>query len=56
MYGPIYEDGYWRAKMNQEDYTKIKSVGNITVIKSLILKWLGHVVGTGGERNVKMLL
>jgi hypothetical protein len=55
IYGPTYEDGYWRINMNQEVYTKIKSADSVIVIESLILKWLGHVVGMFSERKVKML-
>jgi hypothetical protein len=55
-YGPTYENGYWRIKMNQEIYNKFKSPNTLTAIKVCRLEWLGHVVRMDGARIVKKLL
>lgn len=33
IYGPRYDSGYWRVKMNPEIYNKFKALNIITVIK-----------------------
>jgi hypothetical protein len=32
-YGPTYENGNWKIKMNQEGYDKLKSPDILSVIK-----------------------
>jgi hypothetical protein len=32
IYGPTYENGYWRIQMNQEMCNKLKSPDTVTVI------------------------
>jgi hypothetical protein len=44
IYGSIYENIYWRMKMNQQIYNKFKSPDIVTVIKVRRLEWLGHIV------------
>jgi hypothetical protein len=43
IYGSIYENGYWRIKMNQEIYNKFKSPNIVSVIKIRRLQWPGYV-------------
>jgi hypothetical protein len=43
MYGPTYENGQRRMKINQEMYNKYKSPDIVTVIKVRTLEWRGHV-------------
>jgi hypothetical protein len=40
IYGPTYENGYWRIEMNQEIYNKFKSPNIVTTIKVRRLEWL----------------
>jgi hypothetical protein len=54
IYGPTYENGYWRTKMNQEIYNKFKSPNTVTIIKVCGLEWLGQARMDGG-RIVKLL-
>jgi hypothetical protein len=56
IYGPTYENGCWRIKMNQEIYNKFTSPNIVTIIKGCRLEWLGHVVRMDGARVVKKLL
>jgi hypothetical protein len=44
LYGPPYDNVYWRVKMNREIYNKFISPGILTVIKVCRLEWLGRVV------------
>jgi hypothetical protein len=55
IYGPTYENGYWRIKMNQEIYNKFKFPNIVNVIKVCRLEWLGHVVRMDGARMAKKL-
>jgi hypothetical protein len=56
MYGPTYENGYWRIVMKQEVYNTFKYPDTVTVANVCRLYWLGHVVRMGGGRTVKKLL
>jgi hypothetical protein len=51
--GQLYENGYWKIKLNQEIYNKFKSTDNETVIEVCRLEWLGDVARMGGERTVR---
>jgi hypothetical protein len=55
IYGPTYENGHWRIKINQEMYSNNKSPDILSVIKVCMLEWLGHV-RTDDTRAVKELL
>jgi hypothetical protein len=39
IYGPTYENGYWRMKMNQEIYNKFKPPDIVSTIKCI--DWSG---------------
>jgi len=36
IYGPIYENGFWGTKMNQDFYNRFKSSGIETVIEYVV--------------------
>ena len=52
----LYENGYWKIKLNQEIYNKFKSPDIVTVIEVRSLEWLGDVGRMVGERTVRKLL
>jgi len=52
----LYENGYWKIKLNQEIYNKFKSLDIVTVIEVCSLEWLGDVAKIVGERTVRKLL
>jgi hypothetical protein len=39
IYGPTYENGHWRIKINLEMYSNYKSPDILTVIKVCMLEW-----------------
>jgi len=55
IYGPMYENGYLRIKMNQDIYNTFKSPDILNVMKVCRVEWLGHV-RMDDERTVKQLL
>jgi hypothetical protein len=52
----LYENGYWKIKLNQEIYNKFKCPDIVTVIEVRRLEWLGDVARMDGERTVRKLL
>jgi hypothetical protein len=53
IYGPTYENGHWRIKINSELETKYRSQDIFCVRKVRILEWLGHIIRMNGTRTVK---
>jgi hypothetical protein len=56
IYGPAYENGYWRIKMYQEMHNKLKSADILTIIEVRRLERLGNFIGIESKRTVKKLL
>jgi hypothetical protein len=53
MYGPTYENGQWRIKINSELESKYKSQDIVSVIKVRRVEWLGHVIRMHETRTVQ---
>jgi len=51
----LYENGYWKIKLNQEIYNEFKSPDIVTVIEVRSLEWLGDVARMVGERTIRKL-
>jgi hypothetical protein len=43
IYGPVMENNVWRIKYNEELNTLLKGEDIVRFIKSLRIRWLGHV-------------
>jgi hypothetical protein len=43
IFGPVCERGCYRIRTNEEVYRIYKEMDLVTIIKTLRLKWLGHV-------------
>jgi hypothetical protein len=56
IYGPAYENVYYRIKVNEEISNLFKSPDIVTVIKVCKLEWFTHIVRMDGERTVKKSL
>ena len=56
MYGQIYENGYWRIKINEEICNECKSPDIVIVIQVHRMEWLGHAVRMDGGRALKKLM
>jgi hypothetical protein len=55
IYGPTYENGHWRIKINSELESKYKSRDIVSVIKVRRLEWLGHIIRMNETRTVKKM-
>jgi hypothetical protein len=55
IYGPTYENGHWRIKINSELETKYSSQDIVCVRKFRILEWLGHIIRMNGTGTVKKI-
>jgi hypothetical protein len=55
-YGPTYESGHWRMKINSELESKYQSQDIISVIKVQKLEWFGHIIRMIETRAVKRFL
>jgi hypothetical protein len=44
IYGPTYDNGHWRIKINSILESKYKSQDTVSVIKVRRLEWLGHII------------
>jgi len=44
IYGPTYENGHWRIKINQEMYINYKYPNILTVIKVCMLEWPVQII------------
>jgi hypothetical protein len=53
IYGPTYENGHWRIKINSELESKYKSQDIVSVIKIQRLEWLGYIIRMNKTRTVK---
>jgi hypothetical protein len=54
-YGPTYENGNWRIKINSELERKYKSQDIVSVIKFRRLEWLKHFIRMNETRTVKKI-
>jgi hypothetical protein len=43
IYGPVLENNVWRIRYNEELNTLLKGEDIVRFIKSLRIRWLGHV-------------
>jgi hypothetical protein len=55
IYGPTYENGHWRIKINSELESKYKSQDLVSVIKVRRLEWLGHIIRMNETSTVKKI-
>jgi hypothetical protein len=55
-FGPVCERGCYRIRTNEEVYRICKEMDVVTVIKTLRLKWLGHVNRIEDHREPKRAL
>jgi hypothetical protein len=55
MFGPTYENGFWRIKTNQELGEIIKHKNVINFIKAQRLGWVGHIERMQETRMVKAI-
>jgi hypothetical protein len=53
IYGPTYESGHWRIKINSELESKYKSQDIVSVIKVRRLEWLAYIIIINDTRTVK---
>ena len=56
MYGQIYENGYWRIKINEEICNECKSPDIVIVIQVHRMEWLGHAIRMDRGRALKKLM
>ncbi|KAJ4439157.1 hypothetical protein ANN_15114, partial [Periplaneta americana] len=56
IFGPTYEQGFWRIKTNAELYELYKDNNIVVDIKLRRLEWLGHVARMENNRTPKALL
>lgn len=56
IFGPTYEQGFWRIKTNAELYELYKDINIVVDIKLRRLEWLGHVARMENNRTPKALL
>jgi hypothetical protein len=54
-YGPTYESGQWRIKINSELESKYKSQDIISVLKVQKLEWFGHIIRMNETRAIKKI-
>jgi uncharacterized protein YqfB (UPF0267 family) len=55
IYGPTYENGHRRIKINCELESKYKSQDIVSVIKVRRLEWLGHIIRMNETSTVKKI-
>jgi hypothetical protein len=55
VYGPTYENGRWKIKINSELETKYKCQDIVSVIKVRRLECLGHIKIMNETRTVKKI-
>jgi hypothetical protein len=55
IYGPTYENGHWRIKINSELESKYKSQDIVSAIKIQRLEWLEHIIRMNKTRTVKKI-
>ena len=56
IYGPVCENGIWRVRSNLEIDKILKGEDLVRFVKSLRLRWLGHMERTETGRTPKKLL
>jgi hypothetical protein len=56
IFGPVCERGCYRIRTNEEAYRIYKEMDLVTAIKTLRLKWLGHVNRMEDHREPKRAL
>jgi hypothetical protein len=55
IFGPTYENGFWRIKTNQELDKIIKHTNIINFTRAQRLGWLGHIERMSETRMVKAI-
>jgi hypothetical protein len=56
IYGPKYEDGEWKSRMNRELEELSKGENIVKWIKGQRISWLGHLERMGKDRMPKKIL
>jgi hypothetical protein len=56
IFGPVCGRGCYRIRKNEEVYRIYKEMDLVTIIKTLRLKWLGHVNRMEDHREPKRAL
>jgi hypothetical protein len=56
IYGPVMENTIWRIRHNEEINTLFKEEDIVRFIKSLKIRWLGHVERTEDKAMPKRML
>jgi hypothetical protein len=55
IYGPNYEDGEWKSRMNQEIKELSKGENIVKCIKGKRVSWLGHLERMEEEKKKKKI-
>jgi hypothetical protein len=55
IYGPKYEDGEWKSRMNRELEELSKGENIVKCIKGQRISWLGHLEGMEEDRMSKKI-
>jgi hypothetical protein len=56
IYGPINEGESWRIRANKEIEDKLEGADIVKFIKSLRLRWCGHIERMNNERMPKQIM
>jgi hypothetical protein len=56
IYGPINEGESWRIRTNKEIEDILEGADNVKFIKSLRLRWCGHIERMKNERMPKKIM
>jgi len=56
IFGPTNDNGEWRIKYNNEQYTLYKKSDIVTYLKIIRLKWAGHVTRMEEQSTTRRVL